>query len=156
LQRCFSLPRDMQPANLSADKLMPTPSLPARDWSTERAQRFRVGNPSSRTENPVVDPTVGPGRTQNAVRRETAAYREACRAKAAELTPVFMADYLFVQLPGVPLALHSVCHGQFLQERAVRPSVRPHDRSSTPSPPVCLSVCLSACLSACLSVCLSV
>lgn len=116
--RCFSLPPNMSATDLPASSRLPIPTLPVRDFDAERAAgQLRVNNPSVRLENPVVDPTHGPGRTANQVRNETAAYRDGRRAaNITGPTPVFQADYLFIQLPGTSLALHTVCNGAYLQE----------------------------------------
>ncbi|KAL3920092.1 MAG: hypothetical protein SGPRY_005382, partial [Prymnesium sp.] len=50
--------------------------------------------------------------------REAAEYRAAIRQSALEsggIQPIFQADFLLVQLPGAPLALHTVCNATFLQ-----------------------------------------
>ena len=67
----------------------------------------------------MVDPTYGHGRTHTDVQKDTVAYRQDTREVAVGTslpTPVFQSDFLFVQLPGVPLALHCVCNGTLLQE----------------------------------------
>lgn len=53
------------------------------------------------------------------VTRETVEYREHARQHATTgFTPVFQSDYLFVQIPGMPVMLHQVCNGLFLQMAA--------------------------------------
>ena len=112
---CFSLPIDMQPDQLPPEKLLSTPSLPARSWVTRAAARAPSRSPSANLENPVINPTHGYGRSAGEVAREARAFREAARANATGVTPIFKGDYLFVQLPGSSAALHQVCNGALLE-----------------------------------------
>ena len=117
--RCFSLPTDMQPHQFPPEKIMKMPELPVYT-STERNDAIlRAPNPSARLENPIVNPTFGgaPGhRTRADVQNETAAYRQTMRQDDSSLPPIFLSDYILVQLPGRPLALHQVCNGALLEQ----------------------------------------
>ena len=115
----FSLPADMQPAQLPAAKLRAVPELPSIVIAPANNSSGLAPNPSVRLENPVVNPTFGgaPGhRTQADVRRETGAYREVIRTAVSEFPPIFQTDYILVQLPGIPLAVHCVCNGTLLEQ----------------------------------------
>ena len=110
----FSLPFDMQPSQLPPEKQMTVPDLPLLSdaAAANDSSSALIRNPSARLENPDVNPTHGGAaghRTATDVRNDTAAYRQGCRLQATALPPVFQSDFLLVQLPGVPLALHSVC-----------------------------------------------
>ena len=108
----FSLPDDMQPAQLPPDRILTVPELPTVSRTVNDSTARMAPNPSACLENPIVNPTYGgaPGhRTAAEVRRETATFRDECREEASTHPAVFQPDYLLIQLPGVPLALHSVC-----------------------------------------------
>lgn len=67
---------------------------------------------SSRLENPPVNSMTGYGRSSTEVQRELDGYREYRRrqAESEQYPPVFLQDYLFVQLQGKPLMLARVVH----------------------------------------------
>ena len=116
LEKCFSLPPDMSVDSLSADQRLPVPDLPRNVWKQRRVSANQVKNTSVRLENPVVDSTHGYGRTMHTVDVETAEYRQHVREGGSTgPVPVFQSDFLFVQLQGVPLALHTVCNGALLE-----------------------------------------
>jgi hypothetical protein len=71
-------------------------------------------------ENPPVNPVTGPGRTTAEVARELTAYRTVVRAMASDA--VFQADFLFIERPELPLALHRVVHGACLAD-AIAPDI---------------------------------
>ena len=68
-------------------------------------------------ENPGVNPTTGPGRSQQQVARELRNYRLQNRDAEGALPAVFQADFLFVQLQGSSrVQLHRVVHGACIDE----------------------------------------
>ena len=118
---CFTLPADMQPAELPQDGTLKVPELPTHAWvAANNGGAQQALSAGIRLENPVVNPVYGgaPGqRTQGDVRKETIAYREATRgAGATGLTPIFQGDFVLIQLHGASLALHTVCNGALLEQ----------------------------------------
>lgn len=114
----FKLPQNMSGTQVrDEDKLVWQP-LPKHVPETFQADHVNFVSPSVRLENPPVDPTFGHGRTVVVRDREMAEYRQELRAANAmasnTTTPIFQADFLLVQLPGRPIALHTVSNGVML------------------------------------------
>lgn len=120
----FQMPKDMsaeQTPDSSKLHWKPLPKHIPQNLGTQTAT-FAAMNPSVRLENPPVDPTYGCGRTTAMRDREAAQYRAQIRSAAQQThtqQAVFQADYLLVQLPGCPLALHTVSNGMSLQSAEV-------------------------------------
>ena len=64
-----------------------------------------------------INPSVGPGRTNAEVQRETEAYRAYMRGQhTVGPYPVFQSDYMFMQLPGKPIFLGRIVNDCFMDD----------------------------------------
>ena len=112
------LPARDDPNNLQAELKPKWGELPKQ--SARRAAAIAgMGGATTALENPPINPVTGPGRTGTEVQRETAGYREYIRRTNMLIgaqTPVFLGDYLFVQLPSKPVFLARVTGTCFIDE----------------------------------------
>lgn len=119
-KRFASLPPDGVCNELPKSEQLKWRTLPRRAPKRAEgpAQSFRMA--SSTLENPPINPVTGPGRTSAEVEEDLAEYQAEVRLRASadDPTPVFQADYLFLQLPSKPVSLHRVCNGLFLEDAA--------------------------------------
>lgn len=117
-KRFDSLPPDGACDQLPPSEQLKWRALPrrARKRAEGPARSFRMA--SSTLENPPINPVTGPGRTSAQVEEDLEEYQSEVRLRASadEPTPVFQADYLFLQLPSKPVSLHRVCNGLFIED----------------------------------------
>jgi hypothetical protein len=92
-------------------------ALPQRSFLPRRPADGTGDGVTGALENPCVNPITGKGRSATDVQHDVHEHRCVVRSNApAESPALFQADYLFVQLPGVDLALHRVVHGLLIHD----------------------------------------